>query len=314
MVLCIIAFFVFSVLSLFSAKYRPLAKKGFDCVFRTVTLKPCDSGLDDEIKTQLVGSLLNISPFAARILNKNFVLFSWIFVLLSLFSFFYMVYGFYNFYKYGNCDGTEAKTACILNDLTGDYGRFSEPSQLIKPNNFNGIVSGNQSSDLIIVEFGCFTCPYTKKAEPVLEQIVSEYNVRYVFKPFPLPNHNNSKEAALAVLCANKQGKQMEFRKEIFRNQETCSADGLIAIKDVAKAASLDMEKFNNCFDNNQTSDELDTYIIDGKNSHIYATPTFFINDKTIVGPKTLDQFRCIINQKDDLLIRLNCYLIGAGY
>jgi protein-disulfide isomerase len=301
MVLCIIAFAVFSVLSIFSAKYRPLARKGFECVFRTVTMRPCDTGLDEQLKAEIVSGVLKRSPPAARFINRHFVLISWAFVILTLASFAYMAYGAYNFYAYGNCEGPNATGACILNDLTGDYGRFSEPTDLVPPTTLDGITAGNPNASVTIVEFGCFTCPYTKKAETTMQEVLREYNgsIYYVFKPFPLPNHAHSFEAATAVLCANRQGKQAELRAEIFAQQDVCSADGTLAIKGLAADAGLNMTEFNKCYDNNETASELAAYVQEGKDAHIYATPTFFINGKAVVGPKDLEFFQNAIAEAE---------------
>ena len=96
------------------------------------------------------------------------------FVLITFASFGYSAFGFYNFYFYGNCEGPESTGVCILNDLTGDYGRFSDPKDLIAPTSFDGIVAGNPDSETVIVEFGCFVCPYTKQAEPTMQQLLEE--------------------------------------------------------------------------------------------------------------------------------------------
>ncbi|MCX5841146.1 MAG: thioredoxin domain-containing protein, partial [Deltaproteobacteria bacterium] len=288
MVLCIIAFVVAAVMSVFSAKYRPLARDGFQCVLRTVTFRPCDTTLEQRIKAEVVSSVLGYSPWVAKTINAHFTFFSWFFLLLTVASLAYSAYGIYNFYLYGNCDGPKAIGACILNDITGDYGRFSEPKDLIPPTEMDGITDGNRSAKVTIVEFGCFTCPYTKQAESTMEKLLAEYNgsIYYVFKPFPLPNHENSREAAKAVLCARNQGKHWELQEEIFAHQGECSVDGTLEIKDLAASAGLDMAAFSQCYDNNETVAELDRYIQQGKDAHIYATPTFFINGKPIVGPK----------------------------
>lgn len=315
MVLCIIAFFVFAVMSVFSAKYRPLAREGLRCVFRTVTFKPCDTGLDDRIKADMVSGLLRFSPPAAKILNRHFTLFSWVFVLLTVGSLAYSAYGFYNFHYYGNCDGPQSVNSCILNDVTGDYGRFGEPRDLIAPASLGGISAGEAGAAITIVEFGCFTCPYTGKAEQTVQQLLAKYNgsVHYVFKPFPLPNHKNSYDAARAVLCASRQGKEWELRGEIFRQQETCSVDGSIAIRQLAQDSGLDMADFDRCYDGNETAAELEGYIQEGRDAHIYATPTFFINGKAAVGPKTLEQFECAMKAEKDAFEALGCWLKGMG-
>lgn len=295
MVLCIIAFFVFAVMSIFSAKYRPMAREAFGCVFKTITLKPCDTGLDDRIKADVVSRLLKVSPVAARFTNRHFTFISWIFVLLTLASFVYSAYGMYNFYFFGNCDGPNSTQACILNDLTGDYGRFSEPTDLIAPTSLDGMTMGNPNASTVIIEFGCFTCPYTGKAEHVVKELLAENDIYYVFKPFPLPNHNYSNEAARAVLCADQQNRSWELRQRVFAEQEICRTDGTIAIKALAEESGLDMEQFNDCYDNNRTGEELADYIQQGKDAHIYATPTFFVNGEPMVGPQSLEEFEKVI-------------------
>ncbi|MFH1261169.1 MAG: thioredoxin domain-containing protein [Candidatus Micrarchaeota archaeon] len=297
MVLCIIAAIVFAVMSIFSAKYRPLAKEGFRCVFRTIMLKPCDTGLDERIKAELVSGLMKYTPGGARFANKHFAMISWVFVILTIASFGYTIYGFYNFYYYGNCDGPQSAGVCILNDITGDYGRFSEPKDLISPTNLDGITAGDPNSTVTVVEFGCFSCPYTGQAEYTMKELLDDNKIYYVFKPFPLPNHEGSYDSAIAVLCANKQGKQWELRQKIFAQQLVCAEEGgQINIKELAADAGLEMQQFNQCYDNRETATELDGYIQQGKDANIYATPTFFVNGKPVVGPQSLVEFEKIID------------------
>jgi len=280
-------------MSIFSAKYRPLAREGLRCVFRTITMKPCDTGMDERLKAELVSSVLRVWPPAARLVNRHFTALSWFFVIITLASMVYSAYGIYNFYFYGNCDGPNSSRGCIINDITGDYGRFSAPTDLIAPTDYRGISAGNPNASIRIVEFGCFTCPYTAEAEPTVQTLLKKYNgsIYYVFKPFPLPNHRYSNDAARAVLCANRQGRQWELRAAIFAQQEVCSTDGALAIKQIAKDAGLDMSAFDTCFDNNETGAELAAYIQQGKDAHIYATPTFFVNGKPLIGPKSIAEF-----------------------
>jgi hypothetical protein len=286
-------------MSIFSAKYRPLAKEGLKCVFRTLTMRPCETGLDERLKAELVSSTLRFSPGAARAVNKHFTALSWIFVILTFASLAYVILGIYNFYYYGNCDGPGSTGGCIINDITGDYGRFSEPTDLIPPTALDGITAGNPKANVTVIEFGCFTCPYTAEADTIVQQLLREHNntIYYVFKPFPLPNHNYSFDAARAVLCANRQGKQWELREAIFRQQTVCSTEGTLAIKQIATDAGLNMTAFDSCYDDNETGPEVAKYIQEGKDAHLYATPTFFINGKPIVGPRPIQDFETAIRE-----------------
>jgi len=102
--ICIIALVVFGILGLFSARYRSLAKEAFRCVFLRLQFKPCETQLDQKIKSKLTSKLLTRSPRAAKFVYKRFELLSWAFTIIFFASMAYTVYGFYNLFTYGTCD------------------------------------------------------------------------------------------------------------------------------------------------------------------------------------------------------------------
>jgi hypothetical protein len=117
MVICIIALVAFGLLSIFSAAYRPLAKEAFDCVFKMVTLRPCDTGFERRLKGKITGGVFRRSPKLAGVIHKNFELLSWIFTLAFFASLVYSVYGLYNFFAYGNCNGANSSEICTLSQF-----------------------------------------------------------------------------------------------------------------------------------------------------------------------------------------------------
>ena len=102
---CIIAFVILAILGIFSASNRVLAKEALDCVFRRVTLRPCNTGFDEKMKAKILGSVITRSETAARLINKNFELLSWIFFILMLGSSIWALRGVYLFYVTGSCNG-----------------------------------------------------------------------------------------------------------------------------------------------------------------------------------------------------------------
>ena len=115
--ICIVAMVVFGIMAIFSAKYRPLAKESFDCIFRRVTLRKCKTGMDIKLKSQLVGMLMNKSPGLARHVYKYFEVFSWLFVVIFIISLFFTGQAVYNLVVYNNCvgpDGTPGE--CIFDN------------------------------------------------------------------------------------------------------------------------------------------------------------------------------------------------------
>lgn len=116
MVICIIALPVLALLGLFSLKYRILAKEAFHCLFESIQLKPCTSGLDNRIKSKFSAKLMWLPPLA-RFFYRYFTILSWIFVILLLLSIAFSAYGIYNYAKYGNCNGKQSDGFCIFNEI-----------------------------------------------------------------------------------------------------------------------------------------------------------------------------------------------------
>ena len=95
MVICIVALVVFSVLSIFSARYRPLAKDAFKCFYKMATLRPCDVRLEEKIKAKMTSKLMFV---------PNFKIISWIFTIAFFASLIYSAYGIYNLLVFGYCE------------------------------------------------------------------------------------------------------------------------------------------------------------------------------------------------------------------
>ena len=119
--ICVIAMIVFGILSIFSASYRPVAKEAFDCVFRRITLRKCESGLDTRMKSKIVGKLMIKSPGFARQVYVHFEKISWFFVILFFVSLFFTGQAVYNIVLYDNCNGpVDENGFCIITGNGGD--------------------------------------------------------------------------------------------------------------------------------------------------------------------------------------------------
>jgi hypothetical protein len=103
MVICVVALVIFSFLSIVSARYRPLAKDAFKCVFLMVRLKPCNVGLEEKIKSKVTSKLM-FMPILARFFYKNFKYISWAFTISFFTSLAYSAYGIFNLLTIGRCD------------------------------------------------------------------------------------------------------------------------------------------------------------------------------------------------------------------
>jgi hypothetical protein len=116
MVICIVALVVFSVLGLFSAKYRKLSKEAFGCVFSMMTLRPCKTNLDQRIRSKVTAKLMGKTPSLARLFYRNFKAISVIFTISFFASLIYSAYGIFNLVVYGSCDPSDPGS-CVINKI-----------------------------------------------------------------------------------------------------------------------------------------------------------------------------------------------------
>ena len=275
MVLCFIALPVFLVLSIFSAKYRALARRAVDCVLKTATLRPCDTGLDEEIKAASIAGIMKISPAAASFVNRHIEAISIVFILLMLLSIVFTAEGLYNYWAYGNCNGKQGGF-CPISDI--------QNSALKMPTSVSGIIAGNPDANITVVEFGCYTCPYTKAAEAGVQAMILKYGSRlkYAYEAFPIQTHPYSREAALAGMCSNDEGKYWEYRAAVFERQIDLAANGTPVLYDIARKIGL--TQFDACMSGGKHDVQLQKSTDECTAAGIYGTPTFFVNGKAYVG------------------------------
>lgn len=102
-------------MALFSATHRRLFLEALDCVFRKATLRKCQTGLDERLKSRISGRLFNYSPRIGEFVFRRFEILSFIFLMLMIISLFFSAQGIYNYVKYGNCNGVDSEGICIFN-------------------------------------------------------------------------------------------------------------------------------------------------------------------------------------------------------
>lgn len=291
MVLCIVALIVFGILGIFSAKYRKLAVQALDCTVKTVTLRPCDTGLDEKIKTKLIGFLLKVSPPVAKFSNKNYDVLSKItgilFFVLFFSSLFFSGQAVYNYVAFGNCNGPNSTEFCAFDALLGKNTTntpFVTPTMLA-----SDLKIGNPLANVTVIEFGCYTCPFTKANEGVRKQLVEKYkgDVRFVFKPFPLPNHNNSRELAAAAIING----TWDFHDKLFELQKDFKS--MTREQTLAKLKELGIAKFE--IDNSEIQKIVEANYNQGVNAKIVGTPTYFIGNASFVNP-SFNQMDAVIH------------------
>jgi thiol-disulfide isomerase/thioredoxin len=170
MVLCIVALVIFGVLSIFSARYRQLTGEAFNCVVRKITLRPCDTKLDEKIRAKILAKVLRHSPQAASFLNKNFEVLSIVFTVIFFASLGYTIYSLYNLLVFGTCD-----------PVTGNCVFVPPTNSVVTQIQLNGTnYTGKPPCGLEgFIEFYGAECPHCAKMKPILEKVEIETGVNF---------------------------------------------------------------------------------------------------------------------------------------
>lgn len=161
-------------------------------------------------------------------------------------------------------------------------------------------VLGPSDAPITIVEFSDFQCPYCKRAQSTLSEVMKKYEgkVKLVYRDFPLANHPDAIDAARAARCAGEQGKFWEYHDQIFANQSKLKRDDL---KKYAADLSLNQQPFDACLDSDRYAAEVQRDMDDGQKLGVSGTPTFFIEGRRLTGAQPLEKFTELI---DDELAR----------
>jgi len=157
---------------------------------------------------------------------------------------------------------------------------------------------GPANAPVTIIEFSDYQCPFCKRVEPAIRQVLDTYKdkVRLVYRDFPLSFHQNAQKAAEASECADEQGKFWEYHDLLFERQAEWSSEGNDKLKEYASSLGLDAKKFNECLDSGKYASEVQKDLNDGQSYGVAGTPAFFINGIEVSGAQPFSSFQQVID------------------
>lgn len=162
-------------------------------------------------------------------------------------------------------------------------------------------VQGLAGAPVTLIEYSDFQCPACAAYYWSVSKLMQEASttVRLVYRHFPLPQHANSIPASLASEAAGLQGKFWPMFDLIFKNQTDWSelADATPTFIGYAKDIGLDVAKFTSDLKSPALLEHIQADLESGRIAGINATPTFFINGKAIINPKTYADFKKLIDE-----------------
>jgi protein-disulfide isomerase len=140
-------------------------------------------------------------------------------------------------------------------------------------------IQGPLESELTLVEYGDYECPYCGEAYPIVKEVQSRMGerLRFVFRNFPIStSHPHAEQAAEAAEAAAAQGRFWEMHDMLYENQRRLRDEDLHTY---AEQLGLDIELFHKEMVEHVHAGRVHEDFMSGVRSGVNGTPTFYIND-----------------------------------
>ncbi len=163
-------------------------------------------------------------------------------------------------------------------------------------------VKGDPNAPITIVEFSDFQCPFCKKSESTLHELLTKYSgrVKLAYLDFPLREiHPQAQSAAEAARCAGEQGKFWEYHDALYEEQSKLDGAELLTH---ARALHLDEKSFQSCLNSGKFKSKIEADMEQGRKVGVAGTPGFFVNGVFLSGALPPADFEKIIDNQLALL------------
>ncbi len=143
-------------------------------------------------------------------------------------------------------------------------------------------IRGPADASITVIEFGDFECPYCGRAEPVVRDLLTDTDVRYVWRHLPLGDvHPQAQLASEAAEAAAAQDAFWPMHDLLLARQDNLQASDLL---NYANELGLDLDRFREDLKRHVHAARIAQDVESADLSGVSGTPTFFINGRRHYG------------------------------
>jgi protein-disulfide isomerase len=169
-----------------------------------------------------------------------------------------------------------------------------EPNEAAVLRDPDNPVLGNPDGDIAIVEWFDYNCPYCRKLEPELRQVVQDDGkVRLVLKDWPILGPVSVVAARMALACKY-QGKYVQAHDALFGVSSRLTEP---RISELLKEAGIDVDRAKHDLEANGKA--IDAMLArnnaQAEGLNFRGTPSFIVGKFRVPGVLTMDQFTQVI-------------------
>ncbi len=143
-------------------------------------------------------------------------------------------------------------------------------------------VRGPHHASVTLLEYGDLQCPYCGQAEAVVRDLLTESDLRYVWRHLPLTDvHPQAQLAAEATEAAGSQGRFWDMHDLLLTRQDHLEPADLVGY---ARQLGLDVDQFRHQLMHQDHAARIAQDVESADLSGVSGTPTFFINGQRHYG------------------------------
>jgi protein-disulfide isomerase len=158
-------------------------------------------------------------------------------------------------------------------------------------------IRGPKVAPVTIVEYSDFHCPYCRRVQPTLLQLLAKYptQVRLIYKHLPLDSlHPQARQFAEASWCAAEQDRFWQFHDAVYAS----SSPTATPLTDFAGKSGLDVSRFKSCLASGHAAAVVQAQADEGARHGVNGTPGFFINGRPLSGAVPFETFVRFIDEE----------------
>ncbi len=153
-------------------------------------------------------------------------------------------------------------------------------------------VAGNPKGDVTLVEFYDIRCPYCRRMQPVMADLLrQDPRLRVVFKDIPILGPG-SVLGARAVLAAQNQGGYLKLRDALMAGPATIDLD---VIKSAAEQTGLDWERLRKDMESPEVQARITANLALARKLNIEGTPAYVIGGRLLPGAMELAELKDVV-------------------
>ena len=136
---------------------------------------------------------------------------------------------------------------------------------------------GSPTAPCTLLEYGDYECPSCRQAYPIVHRLQKHFGdqLRFVFRNFPLEQHELAEPAAETAEFAAAHGKFWEMHDALYKHQPELSEK---LFGELAEELGLDAKALASALDQGEFAARIQADLASGEGSGVQGTPTFYIN------------------------------------